>query len=402
MQLPFGASEMATAITVSQLTRRVRDALEDRLDELWVVGEISNFRMPSSRHFYFSLKDDRSQVAAVMFRSRNQTLPFQPEDGMQVIVRGRIGLYEARGSLQLYVEAMEPRGQGSLQLALEQLKTRLASEGLFAEQRKRPLPFLPRCVAIITALTGAAVHDMLTTLLARRPGLHIIVCPVRVQGSGAAEDIAGAIADANELPGVDVIITGRGGGSLEDLWAFNEEAVARAIASSRIPVVSAVGHETDLTIADLVADRRAPTPTAAGTLVVPDERELQARLRRAAQALQTATLRRVEENRKSLATHAGHLRDPRAILRALRLRIDEMGERALRSARGTLRASSERVQSGAQHLNALSPLAVLQRGYSIARRTDTGAVVRDATTLGTGDRLDLTFARGSARVRVEP
>jgi exodeoxyribonuclease VII large subunit len=402
MQLPLGASESTTAITVSQLTRRVRDTLEEQLDEVWVVGEISNFRVPSSRHFYFSLKDERSQVAAVMFRSRNQGLPFAPEDGMQVVVRGRVGIYEVRGSLQLYVEAMEPRGQGSLQLAFEQLKNRLANEGLFAEERKRSLPFVPRCVAIITALTGAAIHDMLTTLRARWPGLHIVVCPVRVQGAGAADEIARAIADANQLADVQVIITGRGGGSLEDLWAFNEETVARAIAASAVPVVSAVGHETDFTIADLVADRRAPTPTAAATIVVPDRRELQAQLRRATEALQAATRRRIEEHRKRLAAHAALVRDPRAMLRTLRLRIDELGDRALRSAGNTLRGNRERVQAGAQHLNALSPLAVLQRGYSIARRADTRDVVRDGTTLNTGDRLDLTFAQGSARVRVEP
>jgi exodeoxyribonuclease VII large subunit len=402
MQLPLGASESTTAITVSQLTRRVRDTLEEQLDEVWVVGEISNFRVPSSRHFYFSLKDERSQVAAVMFRSRNQGLPFAPEDGMQVVVRGRVGIYEVRGSLQLYVEAMEPRGQGSLQLAFEQLKNRLANEGLFAEERKRSLPFVPRCVAIITALTGAAIHDMLTTLRARWPGLHIVVCPVRVQGAGAADEIARAIADANQLADVQVIITGRGGGSLEDLWAFNEETVARAIAASAVPVVSAVGHETDFTIADLVADRRAPTPTAAATIVVPDRRELQSQPRRATEALQAATRRRIEEHRKRLAAHAALVRDPRAMLRTLRLRIDELGDRALRSAGNTLRGNRERVQAGAQHLNALSPLAVLQRGYSIARRADTRDVVRDGTTLNTGDRLDLTFAQGSARVRVEP
>ena len=400
MQLPLGLSASATALTVSQLNQRVREALDVSLGEVWVVGEISNFRVPASGHFYFSLKDRRSQISAVMFRSANQVLPFRPGDGLEVFVRGRVGLYDVRGDLQLYVDTMEPRGLGSVQLALEQLKQRLAAEGLFADARKRPLPFLPRAVGIITALTGAAIHDMLVILRARLPGLHIVIRPVRVQGTEAVPDIVQAFADLGRLPHVDVVIVGRGGGSLEDLWAFNHEAVARAIAASSVPVVSAVGHEIDVTIADLVADQRAPTPTAAASRVVPDHAELAAWLRKMTSALRASTMWQVRRQRQHLAAHAHHLRDPRQALRGLQLRVDELSDRAQRAVTATVRLARERLRGSTEQLQALSPLAVLQRGYSIARRLD-GAVVRDAGTLAAGDRLDLLFARGTARVRVD-
>jgi len=401
MQLPLGLPALTTVLTVSQVNQRVREALEAGLDELWVVGEVSNFRVPPSGHFYFSLKDPRSQIAAVMFRSANQLLPFRPEDGMEVIVRARMGVYEVRGDLQLYVEAMEPRGLGGLQLALEQLKKRLAAEGLFAENRKRALPFLPQAVGIVTALGGAAIHDLLVVLRTRLPGLHVVIRPVRVQGKGAAAEIAEAIGDLNRLPAVEVIIVGRGGGSLEDLWAFNDERLARAIAGSRVPVVSAVGHEIDLTIADLAADRRAPTPTAAAAMVVPDHRELTSWLDKVAQSLGSSVQRQIRRQRDHLMAQARHLRDPRQVLKALQLHVDELSERALRAVTGRVRLARQQLRGGAERLQALSPLAVLQRGYSITRRRDDGAVVRDAATLAVGDQLRLTFARGSARARVE-
>ena len=400
MQLPLDLSALTTLLTVSQLNQRVRDALDAGLDECWVVGELSNFRVPPSGHFYFSLKDARSQIAAVMFRSANQLLAFRPEDGMEVIVRGRVGIYEVRGDLQLYVEAMEPRGVGGLQLALEQLKKRLAAEGLFAEARKRSLPFLPRAVGIVTALNGAAIHDLLVVLGSRMPGLRIVVRPVRVQGKEAPPDIVQAISEITRIADVDVLIVGRGGGSLEDLWAFNDERVARAIATSRVPVVSAVGHEIDVTIADLVADRRAPTPTAAAAMVVPDQRELAAWLERMTLGLRTGVLRQITRQRERLSTHARHLRDPRQVLKALRLRIDELSERALRAIATQVRSARQQLRGGAERLQALSPLAVLERGYSIARAAD-GTVVRDADSLRIGDALRLTFAHGAAAVRVE-
>jgi len=399
MQLPL-QSALATFLTVSQLNQRVRETLDASLDECWVVGEISNFRVPPSGHFYFSLKDTRSQIAAVMFRSANQVLTFRPEDGMEVIVRGHVGIYEVRGDLQLYVDTMEPRGVGSLQLALEQLKKRLATEGLFAEARKRSLPFLPRAVGIVTALNGAAIHDLLVVLRGRLPSVRVIVRAVRVQGKEAPSDIVQALAEVSRIPEVDVVIVGRGGGSLEDLWAFNDERVARAIVATRVPVVSAVGHEIDITIADLVADRRAPTPTAAAAMVVPDQRELVSWLERMAGGLRAAVQRQTQRQRERLNAQARHLRDPRQVLKTLQLRVDELSERALRAVAMRLRIARQALRGGSERLQALSPLAVLERGYSIAR-TDDGIVVRDAANLRTGNRLHLRFARGTAAVRVE-
>ena len=247
--------ELATSIvwTVSQLARRIQGVLAQDLDEVWVVGEVSNFRLAGSGHCYFTLKDGQAQIAAVLFRSAASKLRFRPTDGLEVIACGRIGLYESRGSLQLYVESLEPKGIGALRLQLEQLRDKLAAEGLLDPARKRPLPFLPRCVGLVTALGGAALQDMLTILRSRHPGLRVVVRPVRVQGLGAELEIAAGIRDVQALADLDVIIVGRGGGSIEDLWAFNDEGVARAIVASRVPVISAVGHEIDVTIADLVA-----------------------------------------------------------------------------------------------------------------------------------------------------
>ena len=388
-------------LTVSQLNQRIQSTLDRVFDEVWVVGEISNFRVPPSGHYYFRLKDERSQIAGVMFRSANQVLPFRPEDGMEVIVRGRVGLYDVRGDLQLYAEGMEPRGLGSLQLALEQLKQRLAAEGLFAEERKRALPFFPRTVGLVTSLKGAAIHDLLTVLRSRCPGIHALVRPVRVQGTGAAPDIVQAIADLNEDGRAEVIIVGRGGGSLEDLWAFNDERVARAIAASRVPVVSAVGHEIDVTVSDLVADRRAPTPTAAAAMVVPERRELLARLEQLESSLRLAARRQIRRQSDRVTAAARRLRDPRQVLKNMQQRVDELSERALRAASGRLRFAQQHLRGAAERLQALSPLAVLQRGYSITRRATDGTVVRDAAGVHAGDVLRLLFARGTAQVRVE-
>jgi exodeoxyribonuclease VII large subunit len=400
MQLPLDLPSLTAVLTVSQLNQLVQEALHTNVGECWVVGEISNFRVPPSGHFYFSLKDPRSQIPAVMFRSANALLPFRPEDGMQVIARGRVGVYEVRGTLQFYVDAMEPRGIGGVQLALEQLKQRLAAEGLFAEERKRRLPFLPRAVGIVTALSGAAIHDLLVVLEDRFPGVRAVVRPVRVQGSGAAQDIADAIGELNRVAGVDVLIVGRGGGSLEDLWAFNDERVARAIAGSRTPVVSAVGHESDITIADLVADRRAPTPTAAATLVVPDHRELTSRLDTLTQGLRAAVQRELRQCRQRLTQQTRALRDPRQVLKAHQLRADELSERAIRALAAIIRLARQRLHGASARLHALSPLAVLQRGYSITRRPG-GSVVRDAAALHIGEHLEVTFAHGVAGVHVD-
>ncbi|MCH6546694.1 MAG: exodeoxyribonuclease VII large subunit, partial [Deltaproteobacteria bacterium] len=273
---PLLLEESRSILTVSELNQLVKRTLERELDNFWVVGEISNFRVAPSGHCYFTLKDDNSQLSAVMFRSYAQGLGFQPENGMEVLCFGRVSLYPARGDLQLYVESVEPKGQGALYLAFEQLKKRLWEEGLFDEERKKPLPVLPRSIGIVTSPRGAALRDMLRILGDRFPERRVVIRPVKVQGEGAAQEIADGIRDIIESGLVEVVIVGRGGGSLEDLWAFNEEVVARAIFASTVPVVSAVGHEIDFTIADFVADHRAPTPTAAAEMVVPRQTDLMA------------------------------------------------------------------------------------------------------------------------------
>jgi exodeoxyribonuclease VII large subunit len=399
MQNILGAG--VPVLSVSELNQRLRRTLEFHFEEVWVGGEISNFRQPASGHFYFTLKDERSQVSAVMFRSANQILPFRPADGLQVIVHGRVSVYEQRGSLQLYVDAMEPRGLGSLQLALQQLKDRLAVEGLFDVARKRPLPFWPRAVGVVTALTGAAIHDIVTTLRGRMPHVRIIVRPVRVQGREAGAEVVAALRDLNALSEVDVVIVGRGGGSLEDLWAFNEEQVVRAIAASRAPVVSAVGHEIDVTLADLAADRRAPTPTGAAALVVPDCSELVRTVAGIRERVLQAMWVRLQQERAQVAALWRRLRNPRDTLRTQRIRIDELAERSRRALLGALRLAHQRLDGNAERLNALSPLAVLNRGYSIVRKAGDGQIVRQARDLSENELLDVTLASGGASVRVE-
>ena len=278
-QLGLSFARERRVFSVSELTSVIRGLVEDTFDDGWVSGEISNVRKPASGHYYFTLKDGQSQLKAVCFRQSALYLKVKPQDGLEVVVRGRIGIYEARGEYQLYVEAIEPRGYGALQLAFEQLKRKLADEGLFDEELKRDLPRTPARVGIVTSATGAAVADMIRVLERRSPGLHIRLFPAKVQGDGAAEDIARGLRWFSENEWADVVIVGRGGGSLEDLWAFNEEAVARAIAECSVPVVSAVGHQTDFTIADFAADVRAPTPSAAAEIVAPDRAELAAGVR---------------------------------------------------------------------------------------------------------------------------
>jgi len=400
MHTPLHAQDLSPILSVSQVNQLLRVVLDEALPNCWVAGEISGFRKPVSGHYYFTLKDDRSQLACVMFRTTNRRLAFNPEDGMQVLVRGRLGLYEARGALQLYVDLLEPQGLGAQQLALDQLKQRLAAEGLFAAARKRPLPFLPRAVGIATARSGAAIHDIITIARQRFPSVRLILRPVRVQGSEAAPDLVAAIADLETQPDVDVIIIGRGGGSTEDLWAFNDERLARAIAAARVPIVSAVGHEIDFTVTDLVADVRAPTPTAAAALVVPDRGALAERVQQLSTAAQAAIQRAVARERQRVELHGRRLRDPRQVLRTLQQRVDELGERVHRGFQGRLRQARQQLQGTAARLQALSPLGVLDRGYCIAQTTS-GAVVRSAETLAVDEVLQLRLGRGAATVRVE-
>jgi len=428
------------ALGVTQFVRMVREALEANLDQCWVVGEVSNARLAPSDHLYFTLKDSRSAIAVVMFRSASQKLRFKLTDGMEVMVRGRASLYEARGALQFYAEEVQPRGAGALQLAFEQLKTRLSAEGLFDAARKRPLPFMPRTIGLVTALGGAALHDMMTVLLERFPNLHLIIRPARVQGAGAGAEVAEALDDLNRDGRAQVIIVGRGGGSPEDLWAFNEEVVARAIYRSEIPVVSAVGHEVDYTIADFVADARAPTPTAAAHLVVPRKAELKGRLDETSATLAGAINSAIVFHRRHLAHFAERVREPRSVLRQIRQRLDEAAEAVTDAIVGTLharrqavlglaarlrapradarrrelmtleerlvltgtravQAPRERLAALAARLDSLSPLRVLERGYAVVSDSRSGRAIVDAAAVKIGDELEIRLRSGRLRAR---
>jgi len=399
--LPLFGVDSRKFLTVSELNELIKGTLEARLEALWVQGEISNFRVPPSGHCYFTLKDDKSQISAVMFRRQGAALRFTPENGLAVLCFGRVSLYSVRGDLQLYVEDVEPQGQGALFLAFEQLKKKLAAEGLFAEERKRELPFLPDVVGIVTSDKGAALHDMLRIIGDRYPDRRVIIRPVKVQGEGAAREIAEAIADLNRFGGVDVMIVGRGGGSLEDLWAFNEEVVARAIFASSVPVVSAVGHEIDFTIADFVADRRAPTPTAAAEMVAPRKADLLEQV----QTLDDQLLRNVKFKLEMLQDACRglvkRLADPGRKLRENQQRVDDLSVDLLRRFQERLRQFKDQLAEVLGRLGALSPLAVLERGYSITHKLPEEQIVKSSASLEIGDVVRVTFAQGKSLCRVE-
>ena len=387
-------------LTVSQLNQIVRVTLETRLDAVWVLGEISNFRIPPSGHCYFTLKDDKSQISAVLFRRQGQNLAFVPENGMQVLCFARVSLYTARGDLQIYVESLEPRGQGSLYLAFEQLKKKLAQEGLFAAERKRPLPFLPDTIGIVTSDTGAALHDMLRIIRDRYPDRRVVVRPVKVQGLGSAKEIAAAIADLCTT-GVDVMIVGRGGGSLEDLWAFNEEVVARAIFACSVPVISAVGHEVDFTIADFVADQRAPTPTAAAEMVVPCKNDLLAELQLIENQLLRCMQSKIDNAQEVCRGLVKRLSDPGRKLREKQQHLDDLSVDLQRRFLARVSHFKERLGHQTSRLGALSPLAVLDRGYSITHKMPDEVIVKTTDSLDVGDLVRVTLAHGKATCRVQ-
>ena len=399
--LPLFTAASRKFLTISELNELVKGTLESRLDALWVQGEISNFRVPPSGHCYFTLKDDKSQISAVMFRRQGTRLRFTPENGMAVLCFGRVSLYSVRGDLQLYVDDMEPQGQGALYLAFEQLKIKLAAEGLFAPERKRALPFLPRSIGIVTSDRGAALHDLLRIIGDRFRDRRIVIRPVMVQGEGAAREIAEGIADLNRLGSVDVLIVGRGGGSLEDLWAFNEEIVARAIYASQVPIISAVGHEIDFTIADFVADHRAPTPTAAAEMVLPRKADLLEQVSVLNAGLLRSMDLKLETLREASRGLAKRLADPRRKLRENQQRLDELSVDLLRRFQERLRQFRDRLAKDTGRLSALSPLAVLDRGYSITHKLPEEQIVKDAASLNIGDRLRITFAAGKSLCRVE-
>lgn len=387
-------------ISVSRLIAVVQELVEDNFVEVLVQGELANFSRPASGHCYFTLKDQRSQIRCVQFRSSARQLRFLPEDGMEIICRGRLSVYSQRGDLQLIVEGLEPVGLGGLQLAFEQLKDRLRQEGLFSLDRKRPLPVFPLTVGVVTSATGAAIQDILNVLRRRSSGLKVLLRPVPVQGAGAAPAIAAAIAELNEEGSCEVLIVGRGGGSLEDLWAFNEEVVARAIAASRIPIVSAVGHEVDTTIADLVADLRAPTPSAAAELVVKNRLELEQHLDHLSARLIGRINALLHQQRARLQHLEARLRSPLDRLPLRKQRLSALGRRLQAALARRLEQQHGRLSTLSGRLDALSPLKVLERGYALVTVEKAGTILRDPAQVRPGDTLRLQVSRGELFARV--
>lgn len=375
-------------ISVTELVTAFKEVVETSLPPCCVEGEISNCRRSPTGHFYLTLKDDQSEIGAVIWKSSALRMKFQPKDGMKVLATGALQVYVARGSCQFIINRLLPQGVGELELAFRQLRDKLAAEGLFDEERKRPLPRVPRRIALVTSPTGAAVRDMIQVITRRWPAAQIVILPVRVQGDGAAREIARALAMVHRIPEVDVVITGRGGGSLEDLWCFNEEIVARAIAACQIPVISAVGHEIDVSIADLVADRRALTPSEAGELVVPDMKELRAGMSQLAGRMERVLRNRIDRARLRLQGLEGRalLRRPMTLVDERRQRCDDLAERAFRSVNLRLERLRQQLSSTAAALDAMSPLRVLSRGYSLTMRTD-HSVVSSVADVRPGDRL---------------
>lgn len=390
-------------MTVTDLVTRAREVLEGMFARVWVQGEISNFKKHSSGHCYFTLKDATGQLRCAMFKMANRGLKFKVADGLQVVAGGRLSVYTARGDFQMIAETLEPAGVGALQLAFEQLKAKLAAEGLFDASRKRPLPEFPQRIAVVTSATGAAIQDILNVTGRRSPLADISLYPVRVQGAGAAEEIARALDRLNAVGGWDVIICGRGGGSLEDLWAFNEEVVARAIAASRIPVISAVGHEIDYTIADFAADVRAETPTAAAEMVVQDRRELLGRVQSLSRVLANALAEQLRSGRQRLdrLMRSAVLQQPRRVFEPLAQRLDDLRTALQQQLSHRLNLGNERLRGLAGALEALSPLKVMGRGYSLVYRLPAGELVREAKRLKIGDELRIRLAQGEVLSRVE-
>ncbi len=436
--LNFGPTKKI--FSVSELSAEIKDLLEEQYRDVWVAGEVSNFRAAGSGHLYFTLKDTTAQLRAVCFRNQARYLKFRPQDGISVIARGHLSVYEARGEYQLYVEYLEPAGLGALQLAFEQLKQKLAAEGLFDLARKKPLPVLPRTIGVVTSPTGAVVRDILRVLRRRFRNMNVLIYPVKVQGEDAAEEIVEGIKYFNRERNADVLIVGRGGGSLEDLWAFNEEVVARAIAASAVPVISAVGHETDYTIADFVADLRAPTPSAAAELAVHRKQdfitELEHRARRMGQIIRLQ-LSQARQRLTELRMHSAfHMLPTRlaeraqrvdeavvSLERSMRSRLNEAKQDCLRASAGVVRYDFRRLvilkrtelderwgrfdadfrrflmerHNRLAHVEAIlkerSPMTILERGYSITRDA-AGKIIRNAEAAAVGSDISVRLARG--------
>ncbi len=421
MSFPVQHSQSASeprVFRVVEITRLIKTVIEDEVSEVWIEGELSNLRQPSSGHFYFTLKDESAQIAAVMFRGSQRGLRFQPADGQMIRVFGQISVYEKSGQYQIIVRQMETSGQGALQAAFEALKKKLAAEGLFDATRKKHLPLLPRHIGIVTSPTGAAIRDILNILCRRFHNLHIVLAPVRVQGEGAAGDIAEALGLLNARGGLDLIIVGRGGGSLEDLWCFNEESVARAVVRSAIPVISAVGHEIDFTICDFVADLRAPTPSAAAELAVREKKEFEASFREYTRRLERGLNQQFNALRhRLLAVSRSHVFHEPAyaarrhrdrierlglqmhhalitILRQRQQRTDELAPRLVNRMREWRHGRAQDIQRLSLLLNGINPLAVLDRGYSITSRRD-GRILKSAIGIKQGERIVTRLAQGT-------
>lgn len=441
-----GASPLRDVYSISRLNREARSLLEGSFPLLWVEGEISNLSRPGSGHWYFTLKDEAAQVRCAMFRNRNLHIRFRPDNGMQVLVRARISLYEARGEYQIIVEHMEEAGDGALRRAFEQLKQRLQSEGLFNSEHKKTLPAFPRQIGVITSPTGAAIRDILTTLKRRYPALPVIVYPVAVQGAGSAVQIAAMLDAAARRKECDVLILARGGGSLEDLWSFNEEAVARAIHRCPLPIVTGIGHEIDFTIADFVADQRAPTPTAAAELITPNRYELHKHLQQQTGRLQQLLKTRLHQAEEKLRLLSRHLRDPRRRVQDWSQRLDESQLRMHNAIHHQLRHSrahimqlysrlqqhnpvtrlqvytkqltylQQRSHTAINHqlerkaralsnlgrtLDTVSPLATLDRGYAIVTRIRDGQILRSASQAHAGEQIRTRLSNGQLLCKVE-
>jgi exodeoxyribonuclease VII large subunit len=444
--MPKPPQVLAHIYSVSELNRKIKAILEQNFPFIWITGEISNFRMPSSGHFYLTLKDETSQIQTVMFRGQNQHLKFLPEDGMSVTGLGRISVFEPRGSYQVILEYLEPKGVGALQVAFEQLKKKLGDEGLFDDQHKKPLPFLPEKIGLVTSPTGAVVHDILHIVKRRFPGIPLDIVPVRVQGDGAVADIVAAIELLNRLRSVDIIILARGGGSIEDLQAFNSEAVARAVFASEIPVISAVGHETDYTISDFTADLRAPTPSAAAELVVPLKGDLYRKINELKYLIILNLQHYIKNYHSQVGSLRGRLVDPKKKIIDHRLKLDEDAGRLMRAMRNQIQLRRERLawridklsynnpgfyvtklkekidrtsallqhsmrfciserQARLREVNAkldsLNPTAILSRGFSITRTLPERIILRDSAAVSLAQALEIVLAGGTLTCEVK-
>lgn len=402
--MPLDIPIPRTIFSVTQITRTISHIIEKQpqLQNVWVKGQISNLGRPASGHIYFTLKDENSTIRSVVFRSSASRLQFIPRDGEEVLVQGKINIYAANSEYQIVVNKLEPLGIGALQRAFEELKQRLAAEGMFDTHHKKPLPKLPRKIGVITSETGAAIQDILQQLQKRFPLSELLLYPTLVQGEFAASQIANAIHDMNKRTDIDVLIIGRGGGSMEDLWAFNEEIVARAIFASTIPIVSAVGHETDFTISDLVADHRSPTPSAAVEHIVPDQQEIIPQLNAQKERMSNLMLQRLENQRDELVMLEEELSPSkrRDAINQLYQTIDNLEASYHRSLSERIDTKNLQLQVFADRLNGLSPLATLKRGYSITR-TSKGEIITSNTQTNVGDRLDVTLSEGGLICTVE-